>query len=194
MDDYALLRQPDGASDPNLQKGEKRFTPQHDDICELDEKSLAAAVGKRNSLEDAQHKLNEITNILPLAAQSRLPLLPLNTSSEAYDSGHDSNSTPRTSKHSGISRRAESGYHSVATVRDSDESSFASGMSKGQRHRITVSGTGAVTSAGIGNYQRQCHKKRHRQDQAGNNKGLCNWLLTPFSCTYPETEGEISDF
>ncbi|KAH8352083.1 hypothetical protein KR084_001844, partial [Drosophila pseudotakahashii] len=194
MDDYALLRQPDGASDPNLQKGEKRFTPQHDDICELDEKSMAAAVGKRNSLEDAQHKLNEITNILPLAAQSRLPLLPLNTSSEAYDSGHDSNSTPRTSKHSGISRRAESGYHSVATVRDSDESSFASGMSKGQRHRITISGTGAVTSAGIGNYQRQCHKKRHRQDQAGNNKGLCNWLLTPFSCTYPETEGEISDF
>ncbi|XP_016968624.1 kinesin-like protein CG14535 [Drosophila biarmipes] len=194
MDDYALLRQPDGASDPNLQKGEKRFTPQHDDICELDEKTMAAAVGKRSSLEDAQHKLNEITNILPLAAQSRLPLLPLNTSSEAYDSGHDSNSTPRTSKHSGISRRAESGYHSVATVRDSDESSFASGMSKGQRHRITVSGAGAVTSAGMGNYQRQCHKKRHRQDHAGNNKGLCNWLLTPFSCTYPETEGEISDF
>ncbi|KAH8237518.1 hypothetical protein KR038_003739 [Drosophila bunnanda] len=198
MDDYALLRQPDGASDPNLQKGEKRFTPQHDDICELDEKSMAAAVGKRNSLEDAQHKLNEITNILPLAAQSRLPLLPLNTSSEAYDSGHDSNSTPRTSKHSGISRRAESGYHSVATVRDSDESSFASGMSKGQRHRITISGSGAITTAsGNGHYQRHNHKKRHRQDHhqaGGTNKGLCNWLLTPFSCTYPETEGEISDF
>ncbi|KAH8260314.1 hypothetical protein KR026_009297, partial [Drosophila bipectinata] len=196
MDDYSLLRQPDGASDPNLQKSEKRFAPQHDDICELDEKSLAAAVGKRNSLEDTQHKLNEITNILPLAAQSRLPLLPLNTSSEAYDSGHDSNSTPRTSKHSGISRRAESGYHSVATVRDSDESSFASGMSKGQRHRITITGSGAIATTGNGTFHRHSHshKKRHRQDQAGNNKGLCNWLLNPFSCTYPETEGEISDF
>ncbi|EDW64018.1 kinesin-like protein GA13060 [Drosophila virilis] len=187
MDDYALLRQPDGASDPSLPKSEKRFAPQHDDISELEEKSAAAAaagaagVGRRSSLEDAQHKLNEITNILPLAAQSRLPLLPLNTSSEAYDSGHDS-STPRTSKHSGISRRAESGYHSVATVRDSDESSFASGMSKSQRHRITISGGG--------NYQRH-GKKRQRQE---GNKGLCNWLLHPFSCTYPETEGEISDF
>ncbi|KAM8717100.1 hypothetical protein ACLKA7_003898 [Drosophila subpalustris] len=180
MDDYALLRQPDGASDPSLPKSEKRFAPQHDDISELEEKSMATAK-RSNSLEDAQHKLNEITNILPLAAQSRLPLLPLNTSSEAYDSGHDS-STPRTSKHSGISRRAESGYHSVATVRDSDESSFASGMSKNQRHRITISG---------GNYQRQ-GKKRQRHE-AGN-KGLCNWLLNPFSCTYPETEGEISDF
>ncbi|TDG45440.1 hypothetical protein AWZ03_008206 [Drosophila navojoa] len=174
MDDYALLRQPDGASDPSLPKSEKRFAPQHDDISELEEKE------RRSSLEDAQHKLNEITNILPLAAQSRLPLLPLNTSSEAYDSGHDS-STPRTSKHSGISRRAESGYHSVATVRDSDESSFASGMSKSQRHRITVPG---------GHYQRH-GKKRQRQE---GNKGLCNWLLHPFSCTYPETEGEISDF
>lgn len=187
MDDYALLRQPDGASDPSLPKSEKRFAPQHDDISELEEKSAAAAagvgagLGRRSSLEDAQHKLNEITNILPLAAQSRLPLLPLNTSSEAYDSGHDS-STPRTSKHSGISRRAESGYHSVATVRDSDESSFASGMSKSQRHRITISGGG--------NYQRH-GKKRQRQE---GNKGLCNWLLHPFSCTYPETEGEISDF
>ncbi|XP_017152577.1 kinesin-like protein GA13060 [Drosophila miranda] len=207
MDDYALLRQPDGASDPSLPKSEKRFAPQHDDICELDEKAMAAAVGKRNSLEDAQHKLNEITNILPLAAQSRLPLLPLNTSSEAYDSGHDSNSTPRTSKHSGISRRAESGYHSVATVRDSDESSFASGMSKGQRHRITISGGGGGGygagggGSATGNYQRHSHgvgghkKHRHRHEgNGGGNKGLCNWLLTPFSCTYPETEGEISDF
>ncbi|EDW04005.1 kinesin-like protein CG14535 [Drosophila grimshawi] len=187
MDDYALLRQPDGASDPSLPKSEIRFAPQHDDICELEEKSMTAAgttMGRQGSLEDAQHKLNEITNILPLAAQSRLPLLPLNTSSEAYDSGHDS-STPRTSKHSGISRRAESGYHSVATVRDSDESSFASGMSKGQRHRITISG-GA-------NYPRGQGKKRQRQD-GGSNKGLCSWLLQPFSCTYPETEGEISDF
>ncbi|XP_068143592.1 kinesin-like protein GA13060 [Drosophila tropicalis] len=192
MDDYALLRQPDGASDPNLPKSEKRFTPQHDDICELDEKTLANAVGKRNSLEDAQHKLNEITNILPLAVQSRLPLLPLNTSSEAYDSGHDS-STPRTSKHSGISRRAESGYHSVATVRDSDESSFASGMSKGQRHRITISANGGANGSGA-NYQRHGKKRGQRQEGGGNSKGLCNWLLNPFSCTYPETEGEISDF
>ncbi|XP_030384212.1 kinesin-like protein GA13060 [Scaptodrosophila lebanonensis] len=178
MDDYALLRQPDGASDPSLPKSEKRFTPQHDDICELDEKTaFLASSGKRGSLEDAQQKLNEITNILPLTAQTRLPLLPLNTSSEAYDSGHDS-STPRTSKHSGMSRRAESGYHSVATVRDSDESSFASGMSKSQRNRIVISSS---------NYQR--HKKQRQEG-----KGLCNWLLNPFSCTYPETEGEISDF
>ncbi|XP_060655199.1 kinesin-like protein CG14535 isoform X2 [Drosophila nasuta] len=188
MDDYALLRQPDGASDPSLPKSEKRFAPQHDDISELEEKSMATAGGRRNSLEDAQHKLNEITNILPLSAQSRLPLLPLNTSSEAYDSGHDS-STPRTSKHSGISRRAESGYHSVATVRDSDESSFASGMSKNQRHRITISGG----SQG-GNYQRQGKKRTRHDGSGGGNKGLCNWLLNPFSCTYPETEGEISDF
>lgn len=208
MDDYALLRQPDGASDPSLPKSEKRFAPQHDDISELEEKSMAAAAaaaGRRNSLEDAQHKLNEITNILPLGAgggglgggggggqSSRLPLLPLNTttSCEAYDSGHDS-STPRTSKHSGISRRAESGYHSVATVRDSDESSFASGMSKGQRHRITVPGGGSG-----GNYQRHAKKRQRHEGGAGGggNKGLCQWLLNPFSCTYPETEGEISDF
>ncbi|KAH8377385.1 hypothetical protein KR093_005178 [Drosophila rubida] len=209
MDDYALLRQPDGASDPSLPKSERDklcgFAPQHDDIREHEEKSLATttnaagvggAAARRSSLEDAQHKLNEITNMLPLAAQSRLPLLPLNTSSEAYDSGHDS-STPRTSKHSGISRRAESGYHSVATVRDSDESSFASGMSKSQRHRITISGG----SQPAGSYQRQ-GKKRTRHDGSGGsgggggggNKGLCNWLLNPFSCTYPETEGEISDF
>lgn len=200
MDDYALLRQPDGASDPSLPKSEKRFAPQHDDISELEEKSMAAAAGRRNSLEDAQHKLNEITNILPLGTvgvagqSSRLPLLPLNSSCEAYDSGHDS-STPRTSKHSGISRRAESGYHSVATVRDSDESSFASGMSKGQRHRITVPGAGG---SGGGNYQRHAKKRQRHEGGAGGagggNKGLCQWLLNPFSCTYPETEGEISDF
>ncbi|KAH8409525.1 hypothetical protein KR222_007719, partial [Zaprionus bogoriensis] len=199
MDDYALLRQPDGASDPSLPKSEKRFAPQHDDISELEEKSMAAGGAcRRSSLEDAQHKLNEITNILPLGGESsRLPLLPLNstTSCEAYDSGHDS-STPRTSKHSGISRRAESGYHSVATVRDSDESSFASGMSKGQRHRITVPGA-AGAAGGSGSYQRHAKKRQRHEGNAGHgggNKGLCTWLLNPFSCTYPETEGEISDF
>ena len=102
-----------------------------------------------------------------------LPLLQLNTTTtcEAYDSGHDS-STPRTSKHSGISRRAESGYHSVATARDSDESSLTSASlvrAEQRNTRITV--------------------KKKRQDRS-----LCNWLRNPFTCTHPETEGEISDF
>ncbi|XP_065355884.1 kinesin-like protein CG14535 isoform X2 [Calliphora vicina] len=172
MEQYASLRHPDGASDPNLPKVEKPFVLEHEDICEVDEKSALLSPSKRSSLENEEEHddvvLVQLNTSLPITNQSQLPLLPLNTSSEAYDSGHDS-STPRTSKHSGISRRAESGYHSVATARDSDESSFTSGLSKEHHNRITV--------------------KKKRQD-----KGLCTWLINPFTCTYPETEGEISDF
>ncbi|XP_050321681.1 kinesin-like protein GA13060 isoform X1 [Bactrocera neohumeralis] len=168
MEQYASLRHPDGASDPNLPKVEKPFVLEHEDICEVDEKSALLSPSKRPSLEK-EHLPGVGGATVPTSSQTQLPLLPLNTSCEAYDSGHDS-STPRTSKHSGISRRAESGYHSVATARDSDESSFTSGLSKEHHNRITM-------------------VKKKRQD-----KGLCNWLMNPFTCTYPETEGEISDF
>uniref|UniRef100_A0A1B0AWT8 Kinesin motor domain-containing protein n=1 Tax=Glossina palpalis gambiensis TaxID=67801 RepID=A0A1B0AWT8_9MUSC len=173
MEQYASLRHPDGASDPNLPKLEKPFSSaEHDNIGEVDEKSALLTNSKRPSFEPDEEQddvvLTQLSTSLQLANQSQLPLLPLNTSSEAYDSGHDS-STPRTSKHSGISRRAESGYHSVATARDSDESSFTSGLSKEHHNRIVV--------------------KRKQKD-----KGLCTWLMNPFTCTYPETEGEVSDF
>ncbi|XP_067623434.1 kinesin-like protein CG14535 [Eurosta solidaginis] len=167
MEQYASLRHPDGASDPNLPKVEKPFVMEHEDISEVDEKSSLLSPSKRPSLEK-EHPPGVGTTI-QTTSQTQLPLLPLNNSCEAYDSGHDS-STPRTSKHSGISRRAESGYHSVATARDSDESSFTSGLSKEHHNRITM-------------------VKKKRQE-----KGLCNWLMNPFTCTYPETEGEISDF
>lgn len=169
MEQYASLRHPDGASDPNLPKVEKPFVMEHEDICEVDEKSALLSPSKRPSIDESHDVLHHLNSSLPITSQTQLPLLPLNTSSEAYDSGHDS-STPRTSKHSGISRRAESGYHSVATARDSDESSLTSGLSKEHHNRITI-------------------VKKKKQD-----KGLCTWLMNPFTCTYPETEGEISDF
>lgn len=163
MDQYASLRHPDGASDPNLkQKSEQN------NMKTVDSK-IAELLNDPPSIELVDNKVSH--SITPIISQSQLPTLPplcLSTP-EAYDSGHDS-STPRTSKHSGISRRAESGYHSVATVRDSDDSSFGSGVSRAQR--ITAKST-----------------KRNRQD-----KSLCNWLKNPFTCTYPDTEGEISDF
>lgn len=176
MEQYASLRHPDGASDPNLQKSEQnasthavqpqqqqqpRYTPDH-------HSSLHKLPS--NNLSDHKVELHASTGTVNLSSQTHLPQLaplPLSTP-EAYDSGHDS-STPRTSKHSGISRRAESGYHSVATVRDSDESSFGSAAYRGQR--ITAK------------------KRSSRQDRS-----LCNWLRNPFTCTYPDTEGEISDF
>lgn len=161
MEQYASLRHPDGASDPNLQqKSERKSSSTRN--------SSSTNLQKQPSIDLSEHKL--LTDLPDVAQQTQLPPqlppLPLSTP-EAYDSGHDS-STPRTSKHSGISRRAESGYHSVATARDSDESSYGSAAYKGQR--ITA-------------------KKRNRQD-----KSLCNWLRNPFTCTYPDTEGEISDF
>lgn len=166
MEQYASLRHPDGASDPNLQqKSEKNSSVQNvDETTELLHKPPSIDLSEHKSLHSDTQMLT--TTKHQLQQQQQLPPLPLSTP-EAYDSGHDS-STPRTSKHSGISRRAESGYHSVATVRDSDESSYGSEAYRGQR--ITV-------------------KKRTRQD-----KSLCNWLRNPFTCTYPDTEGEISDF
>lgn len=156
MEQYASLRHPDGASDPNLQLFSEQHTSVHASKELLNKPSPSAA-----ELIDTIQTPHSSNPKLP-----QLPPLPL-TTPEAYDSGHDS-STPRTSKHSGISRRAESGYHSVATVRDSDESSFGSAPYRNQR--ITA-------------------KKRNRQDRS-----LCNWLRNPFTCTYPDTEGEISDF
>lgn len=84
---------------------------------------------------------------------------------EPYDSGHD-DSTPRTSKHSGFSRRAESGYHSISvTVHDESEVSSL---------KSTTVSTGHAA-------------KRDR-------RLLCLWLRNPFNCTQAETEAEISDF
>lgn len=166
MEQYANLRHPDGASDPNLQQKSEKMPSTMDEKCSAELLHNTANKPPPIDLSDP----NPSHCITPILSQTQLPQLPplcLSTP-EAYDSGHDS-STPRTSKHSGISsRRAESGYHSVATVRDSDESSFGSGASRAQR--ITA-------------------KKRNRQDRS-----LCNWLKNPFTCTYPDTEGEISDF
>lgn len=151
------LRHPDGASDPNIEKS-------LESACEL-----AAINLKENPLYETQKKLPQ------------LPLRPLSTSEDYYDSGHDE-STPRASKHSGtdISRRIESvsGYHSVVgTIRDSDESSsFSSSVSRTNKH-----------NSGGGRKPAKAKAKRH-------DKSLCNWLKNPFTCTYPDTEGEISDF
>lgn len=189
MEQYASLRHPDGASDPNLQKSEQKPTPIDDadkQRCSSIHSSLhklAASIelAATTALSgDSLGRLGGGTTTVDISrtasivnlSQTHLPQLaplPLCTP-EAYDSGHDS-STPRTSKHSGISRRAESGYHSVATVRDSDESSFGSAAYRG------------------GGGQRITAKKHRRQDRS-----LCNWLRNPFTCTYPDTEGEISDF
>lgn len=185
MEQYASLRHPDGASDPNLQKSEQKPTagncPANDrissihsslhklaaiELAETGGDPLGSKVGGINSKADHNNRSASTVNLSQLPQLDPLPLC----TPEAYDSGHDS-STPRTSKHSGISRRAESGYHSVATVRDSDESSFGSAAYRG------------------GGGQRITAKKHRRQDRS-----LCNWLRNPFTCTYPDTEGEISDF
>ncbi|XP_035917656.1 kinesin-like protein CG14535 isoform X2 [Anopheles stephensi] len=172
MEQYASLRHPDGASDPNLPKLEKTTDDMMMDSEEphthIRENPLSELLCQ--SEEDDGQLKGPTSALLPPQNLPTLPLLPLSTP-EAYDSGHDS--TPRTSKHSGISRRAESGYHSVGTVRDSDESSFGSAASRAHQK-----------SAGAGG------KKRNRAD----NKSLCHWLRNPFNCTYPDTEGEISDF
>ncbi|XP_053692242.1 kinesin-like protein GA13060 [Sabethes cyaneus] len=156
MEQYASLRHPDGASDPNLPKLEKNTETALDPEEHIRENPLAEL--------DDHEALKGSSSMLAQQSLPTLPLLPLSTP-EAYDSGHDS--TPRTSKHSGISRRAESGYHSVGTVRDSDESSFGSAASRAN----------------------QKSKKRNRTD-----KSLCHWLRNPFNCTYPDTEGDVSDF
>lgn len=165
MEPYASLRHPDGASDPNIKKSLEN--------CEAEEKIEIHI--KENPLD----KLNTIdlseskTPLLSKNPTQNLPSFPVSTP-EAYDSGHDS--TPRASKHSGISRRAESGYHSVATVRDSDESSFSSSTSRPKplNPKETTPKQG---------------KKKNRQD-----KSLCQWLRNPFNCAYPDQEGDVSDF
>uniref|UniRef100_A0A182NTX6 Kinesin motor domain-containing protein n=1 Tax=Anopheles dirus TaxID=7168 RepID=A0A182NTX6_9DIPT len=169
MEQYASLRHPDGASDPNLPKLEKTTDDtllDPDEHAHIRENPLAELLCED---DEGQRKGPNSTLLTPQNLPT-LPLLPLSTP-EAYDSGHDS--TPRTSKHSGISRRAESGYHSVGTVRDSDESSFGSAASRAHQKSVGPGG-----------------KKRNRAD----NKSLCHWLRNPFNCTYPDTEGEISDF
>ncbi|XP_055710122.1 kinesin-like protein CG14535 isoform X2 [Phlebotomus papatasi] len=158
MEQYASLRHPDGASDPNLQK-----------IAQLDLEDNKPPPSP--AIEEDCGKMLADTPLLSQTQLPQLPPLPLSTS-EAYDSGHDS--TPRTSKHSGISRRAESGYHSVATVRDSDESSFSS----------------AAGSKVPPREPQKIHAKKSKR----NDKSLCHWLRSPFTCTYPDTEGEVSDF
>lgn len=168
MEQYASLRHPDGASDPNLQKIESRI-----------DETLSKHIIE-NPLAELSEKLAIQPSLSP--AKHQLPHLPITTTSppETYDSEHDS--TPRTSKHSEISRRAESGYHSVATVRDSDESSFSS----------AACGTKILApqqSQLMAPIEAKSPKKRHKQD-----KSLCHWLRNPFTCTNPETEGEVSDF
>lgn len=174
MEPYASLRHPDGASDPNIKKSL--------DDCDAEENKKLEIHIKENPLAELSLCETELIDkkITPHSMISskplpHLPLLPISTP-EAYDSGHDS--TPRASKHSGISRRAESGYHSVATVRDSDESSFSSSAS-----RPKPNGNENVK------HDAKAGKKKSRQD-----KSLCQWLRNPFTCTYPDTEGDVSDF
>lgn len=164
MEPYASLRHPDGASDPNIKKSLEN--------CETEEK-IEIHIKENPMAELCETDLNEKkTPLLTQIKPPHLPLLPISTP-EAYDSGHDS--TPRASKHSGISRRAESGYHSVATVRDSDESSFSSAASRPNPNAKEAT--------------QKSNKKKNRQD-----KSLCQWLRNPFTCTYPDTEGDVSDF
>jgi len=170
MEPYASLRHPDGASDPNIEKSLENSESASEKKIEMHIKENPLAELCETELSD-----NKKT---PLLSQTKppphLPILPISTP-EAYDSGHDS--TPRASKHSGISRRAESGYHSVATVRDSDESSFSSSASRPNNNQT-------IASPKPG-------KKKTRQD-----KSLCQrFLRNPFTCTYPpDTEGDMSDF
>lgn len=163
MEPYASLRHPDGASDPNIKKSLEKYESEEKIEVHIKENPLAELC--ETDLIDKK------TPLLSNKKPPHLPLLPISTP-EAYDSGHDS--TPRASKHSGISRRAESGYHSVATVRDSDESSFSSAASRPNPPNQTPKSNA---------------KKKNRHD-----KSLCQWLRNPFTCTYPDTEGDVSDF
>ncbi|XP_070497103.1 kinesin-like protein CG14535 isoform X4 [Chironomus tepperi] len=184
MEPYASLRHPDGASDPNIKKSLENCDVDDKveihikenplaDLCETDliDKKNAPILSINNNNNNIIHTKHPLPH---------LPLLPLST--PEYDSGHDS--TPRASKHSGISRRAESGYHSVATVRDSDESSFSSSASRPNNNSNSKNNdsTKNEKSSSSG-------KKKNRQD-----KSLCQWLRNPFTCTYPDTEGDVSDF
>ncbi|KAG5676165.1 hypothetical protein PVAND_006014 [Polypedilum vanderplanki] len=179
MEPYSsLLRHPDGASDPNIKKSVDNC--EIEDKIEIHIKENPLAEICETDLNDKQHmKMSPLINTHH--SKPHLPLLPISTPPEAYDSGHDS--TPRASKHSGISRRAESGYHSVATVRDSDESSFSSQPSSRPNQNVSNSKNEKNEK------QASSSKKKSRQD-----KSLCQWLRNPFTCTYPDTEGDVSDF
>lgn len=187
MEPYASLRHPDGASDPNIKKSLENFEMNEKaeihikenplaDLCETELKMAPILSHSSNNHSNNNSNNNNIINTKhPLP---HLPLLPLST--PEYDSGHDS--TPRASKHSGISRRAESGYHSVATVRDSDESSFSSSASRPNNNQNSKNNESTKNEKSSG-------KKKNRHD-----KSLCQWLRNPFTCTYPDTEGDVSDF
>lgn len=171
MEPYASLRHPDGASDPNIKKSLELCDAVEKIEIHIKENPLAEIC--ETDLKDKKSSLLSQCKPPP-----HLPLLPISTP-EAYDSGHDS--TPRASKHSGISRRAESGYHSVATVRDSDESSFSSAASRPNPNQKNQEVKAEKSTSS--------NKKKSRQD-----KSLCQWLRNPFTCTYPENEGDVSDF
>lgn len=166
MEPYASLRHPDGASDPNIKKSLENCEAEEKIEIHIKENPLNAIDLHESKIPLLSHIVNPVHN---------LPSFPVSTPEASYDSGHDS--TPRASKHSGISRRAESGYHSVATVRDSDESSFSSSTSR-PKPPVTKEPTTPKQS-----------KKKSRHD-----KSLCQWLRNPFNCTYPEQEGDVSDF
>lgn len=190
MEQYASLRHPDGASDQNIKKSLEILDQQAAAEAKKSEinikENLLADIACDNDLNDAKAPLlkqQQGPQYQPHPKPPHLPLKPISTP-EAYDSGHDS--TPRASKHSGISRRAESGYHSVATVRDSDESSFSSSTSRPKPIDTTVTATAAATTT---IQKEKASKKKNRHD-----KSLCQWLRNPFTCTYPETEGDVSDF
>lgn len=168
MEPYASLRHPDGASDPNIKKSLENSEAEEKIEIHIKENPLAELC----ETDYNEKKTPLLSQHQQLHKPPHLPLLPVSTP-EAYDSGHDS--TPRASKHSGISRRAESGYHSVATVRDSDESSFSSSTSRPNPNSKETN--------------QKSNKKKNRQD-----KSLCQWLRNPFTCTYPDTEGDVSDF
>lgn len=239
MEQYASLRHPDGASDPNLQNAGKESSEGVGGSGGIAGAEQGSGAGSRFGVSDAHttsgdedaplygskhgggaESLCALPMLPPPGTMTRQPranrklsdssgvsqtllllgggggcvgsvgLLPPppagHPAEAAYDSGHDSSTTPRTSKHSGISRRAESGYHSVATVRDSDESSFGSAAYRG--------GGGGSGGGRSGSAAQRITVKKQRNSSSRQDRSLCNWLRNPFTCTYPDTEGEISDF
>jgi kinesin family protein 26 len=188
MEPYASLRHPDGASDPNIKKSLENCDAELSKNVEIHIKENPLAEICETELIDKKitPQLNNHNNVISSSSKPlpHLPLLPISTP-EAYDSGHDS--TPRASKHSGISRRAESGYHSVATVRDSDESSFSSSASRPHPHLKNSSNNNNNNIGSNTKNDKSSNKKKGRQD-----KSLCQWLT--FTCTYSNTEGDVSDF
>lgn len=184
MEPYASLRHPDGASDPNIKKSLEN--------CDMELEKTEIHI-KENPLAEfcetdlIDKKMTPLISNTSIGAKHPLPHLPLlpPLSTPEYDSGHDS--TPRASKHSGISRRAESGYHSVATVRDSDESSFSSSASRPLNNQNNHNISSSSNNNNLKNDKSSKKKNRH-------DKSLCQWLRNPFTCTYPDTEGDVSDF